>query len=237
MVTRENVKLLVVIAVMVLIGSALPAAAIIANADKVDGFHAVGSGASVSARKGKLVATSKTNGRLPNNIIGTAPDAAKLGGKAAADWRTLSFPMTSGQLSGSQNTAVSLGSIVTVNESAATSWWISFMVPPTHTASTPLSLDLVYSVDSPDACVWKAETLGAVSEIGGTTSARSWFITDVSTSSPISVPAGSPTVYKQTFHLQGTVAPLSTVKFGLFRVEQLTNPCGEVNWRGVLVHY
>lgn len=39
------------------------------NADKVDGKHAVGAAASVSSRKGKLVATSATTGRLPANII------------------------------------------------------------------------------------------------------------------------------------------------------------------------
>ena len=50
------------------------------NADKVDGKHAVGAGASVTKRKGKLVATNK-QGRLPNNIIKKAPDANKLDGK------------------------------------------------------------------------------------------------------------------------------------------------------------
>jgi len=42
------------------------------NSDKVDGKHAVGYGASLSARKGKLVATSSTNGRLPTNIVRNA---------------------------------------------------------------------------------------------------------------------------------------------------------------------
>ena len=51
------------------------------NADKVDGKHAVGSGASVNARKGKLVATDPGNGRLPNNIISKAPDSQQLDGK------------------------------------------------------------------------------------------------------------------------------------------------------------
>lgn len=50
------------------------------NADKVDGKHAVGAGATVQARKGKIVATSGATGRLPNNIIARAPDAALLDG-------------------------------------------------------------------------------------------------------------------------------------------------------------
>jgi hypothetical protein len=50
------------------------------NSDKVDGKHAVGAGATVNKRKGKLVATKATTGRLPNNIIAKAPDANKLDG-------------------------------------------------------------------------------------------------------------------------------------------------------------
>ena len=66
-------------------GPALAAAAYDAlNADKVDGKHAVGSGASIENRKGKLVATSPTTGRLPNNIIAKAPDAELLDGKDSA---------------------------------------------------------------------------------------------------------------------------------------------------------
>jgi hypothetical protein len=37
------------------------------NSDKVDGKHAVGYGASLNARKGKLVATSSTTGRVPDS--------------------------------------------------------------------------------------------------------------------------------------------------------------------------
>jgi hypothetical protein len=62
------------------------AAADVVNADKVDGKHAVGAGASVAGRKGKLVATD-AHGRLPNNIITKAPDAAKLGGEKPGTYR------------------------------------------------------------------------------------------------------------------------------------------------------
>lgn len=37
---------------------------------------AVGSGASTAQRKGKLVATNPRTGKLPNNILSQAPDAA-----------------------------------------------------------------------------------------------------------------------------------------------------------------
>lgn len=57
------------------------------NADKVDGRHAVASSASSSSRAGKLVATN-AKGRLPNNIIARAPDAALLDGRAAGTFVT-----------------------------------------------------------------------------------------------------------------------------------------------------
>ena len=60
-------------------------AAYVANADRVDQKHAVGAGASVDNRKGKLVATNATTGRLPNNIIAKAPDANRLDGMDSAD--------------------------------------------------------------------------------------------------------------------------------------------------------
>ena len=49
------------------------------NADRVDGRHAVGSGASRSKRSGKLVATNGS-GYLPNNIIRKARDSDKVDG-------------------------------------------------------------------------------------------------------------------------------------------------------------
>ena len=52
------------------------------NADKVDDKHAVGAGATIDERKGKLVATNAT-GRLPNDIIATAPNADRLDGASS----------------------------------------------------------------------------------------------------------------------------------------------------------
>ena len=57
------------------------------NTDKVDGKHAVASSATVANRANKLVATN-SDGRLPNNIVAKAPDAAKLGGKPPTAFAT-----------------------------------------------------------------------------------------------------------------------------------------------------
>src|SRR5918997_4118574 len=73
------------------------------NAGKVDGKHAVGAGARRSARAGKLVATSKRTGRLPNNIIAKAPDASELGGRKASKYVTKSVLSLSGRINQSIN--------------------------------------------------------------------------------------------------------------------------------------
>lgn len=50
------------------------------NAGAVDGKSAVSNNASISDRKGKLVATGAGSGQLPDNIIAKAPNSARLGG-------------------------------------------------------------------------------------------------------------------------------------------------------------
>lgn len=82
----DNFKIIAVAAVTAMVTAGGPPAVAAAynaiNADTVDGKHAVWAGASLDKRSGKLVATNETTGRLPNNIISRAPDAARLGGRA-----------------------------------------------------------------------------------------------------------------------------------------------------------
>ena len=81
---RTHVPLLVtalIAGTVVAVGPTVAQAAYDAvNSDKVDGLHAVKAGATTRQRKGKLVATSPRSGRLPNNIIKTAPNADKVDG-------------------------------------------------------------------------------------------------------------------------------------------------------------
>ena len=72
--------IIAVVAASAVAGPSAAAAAYVANADKVDNKHAVGSGATVVARKGKLVATNRTTGLLPNDIIAKALDSNQLDG-------------------------------------------------------------------------------------------------------------------------------------------------------------
>lgn len=71
-----------------------PAVAAFVNADQVDGKDAVSAGATVQQRRGDLVATNATTGRLPNNIIVQAPDSARLGGKLASTYRDSVIPVS-----------------------------------------------------------------------------------------------------------------------------------------------
>jgi hypothetical protein len=57
------------------------------NADKVDGRHAVSAHASSDDRAGRLVATN-ARGRLPNDIIATAPNAELVDGLDSTDLAT-----------------------------------------------------------------------------------------------------------------------------------------------------
>jgi hypothetical protein len=99
--SRKGSRVAIVVSVAALVMSVGvaggPAIAKALNADTVDHKHAVGSKATVKQRKGKLVATDKRTGRLPNNIIGTAPnalkaalaaDSAKLAGQPATSYLT-----------------------------------------------------------------------------------------------------------------------------------------------------
>lgn len=68
------------------------------NADRVDGKHAVGFGATVDNRSGKLVATNAVTGRLPNDIIAKAPNADKVDGHHANELSRVAMMATSDTL-------------------------------------------------------------------------------------------------------------------------------------------
>jgi hypothetical protein len=91
------------------------------NAHRVDGKHAVGAGASTARRAGKLVATN-SKGRLPNNIIGRAPNSARLGGLEPEQLRTQWLSVTrQGTVYGTSPGA----SAVTVTHPAAGTYCVS----------------------------------------------------------------------------------------------------------------
>ena len=107
------------------------------NADKVDGKHAVGAKASVAKRTKRLVATN-AEGRLPNDIIAKAPDADRLDGVDADDYRVLQLETGAADLQGG---ATHLGSIRLPDEGTPSFGW-SWVLPPDYEAGSPVVLEL-----------------------------------------------------------------------------------------------
>lgn len=104
-----TVKGFVAAATLVAVGTTAPAVAhsvvrFARNADHVDGIDAVR--AHAGERAGKLVATNG-RGRLPKAVIGTAPNAQRLGHHAAADYALTCLP---GVVVGSAFVPADLGS-------------------------------------------------------------------------------------------------------------------------------
>lgn len=107
------------------------------NAHQVDGKHAVGSGASLTQRKGKLVATA-SNGRLPNNIISKAPNAGKLDGVKSDDYRFLHLDLGSVYVLGGAD--FSGGVRLPDSGSPSASW--QWTLPQDYRAGRPVTLVL-----------------------------------------------------------------------------------------------
>src|SRR2546429_6924161 len=80
---KQHVETIIVAMITAAVTAAAPAVASnVTNADKVDGFDAVGCKASTQHRAGKLVAVCP-NGYLPRGIVRTVPNANRLGGMPA----------------------------------------------------------------------------------------------------------------------------------------------------------
>lgn len=167
--SRENLKLLIVATVCLAAGWTGPAVAAVTfaqNSDKVDGKHAVGAGATTTQRKGKLVATSPTTGRLPNNIVAVAPDAARLGAVPAANMRVSSIN-TRSLLDTGTATLDGFGPWLLAGSTGG--FRTIYLVPPGRKAMAPLKIDLTVWAGS-SSCTFrgKLEVLTAVTSLPGT---------------------------------------------------------------------
>lgn len=171
MFSRENVKLLAVATVCILVSIGGPVAARATydamNAHKVDGKHAVGAGASIAQRKGKLVATSGTTGRLPNNIIAVAPDSAKLGGKLPAAYRFISLDPMSWFVRNGATVTPGYGPLggVWLPDAGNPSVDFGFTIPPSYSGGT-LKLRLLWHTEGSGCSVELAPGYVSVGQAG-----------------------------------------------------------------------
>ncbi len=242
---RNNAKLIVVAAVAILLGLSAPAvghgvhAKFAHNADKVDGKHAVGAGAGVAKRRGKLVATNKS-GYLPNNIIKRAPDAARLGGFTHAQMSSMPLLVQGAGVSG---TATVGSGGVNLSAGSTGEMRFGFIVPPDHTEGTELHADIVYREHSSGACSWHISTSGLVGpneHLGDMVSHNgAWaFPGHTGWQGTIPVPAGGSNTFKATFTWPHTDAPGKYVQFAVQRNGgNAADTCGAIQVMGVQIRY
>jgi hypothetical protein len=210
------------------------------NAHKVDGKHAVGSGASVQQRKGKLVATNPKTGRLPDNIIASAPDADRLGGYTHRAMSAMIIPPQGVGVSGS---ASSTDQGVSLSSTTAGGLRFGIVVPPDHVTSAPLQVDVVYREDSPGACSWSVSTSGLEgpdSDTGADIHNGAWQFPGSGTgySGLVSVPAGDGMVHTLTLTWPFQDDPGMFIQLGLSRVAtDAGDTCGSISVYGIQLRY
>lgn len=196
------------------------------NAHKVDGKHAVGAGATVKQRRGKLVATDPKTGRLPRNIVAISP--------------VLAIPPQGVAVSG---TATSFSDGVSLSSTDTGELRFGFVVPPAHDPETPLRADVVYREDSAGACSWSVATSGLEgpdSPTGSDIHNGGWQFPGSGTgySGPTSVPAGEGSVHTLTLTWPFQDAPGMFIQLGLARLGgDPTDTCESVSVYGIQVRY
>lgn len=238
--SRENAKLVIVAVFCLVVGLSAPAVsatvqhALYADkAGKVDGRDAVGAGASVTQRRGKLVATNPTTGRLPDNIIAKAPDAAKLGGFSAAQLKTVSVSL-GGLVPGGAATVSSADVALVDNTSSAVS--AGFYVPANHRQPDPVRADVVvYTVG---ACNAHLSRFGAIVTPGTTSfNGTEWKSSGGTGTEVQALPAGYSTL---TYLLDesAAVTPGSVVHLGFTRDGgQAADTCTAISVMGLQFRY
>lgn len=237
---RQHVTVMIAAALGVMIGSVGPGVAQAAydavNADKVDGKHAVGAGATVNQRKGKLVATYPTTGFLPNNIIKRAQDSARVNGYGHAALRSLPLSAQGAFTSGG---AIPSHSGVSLSSSTDSSLTVGFIVPADHVSGAPLRVDMVFREFSPGACGAYLYVDGLHGPVDGTFYNGGWRILPLNGYDGLmQVPAGAADAHKQTFEWPFASVPGMLVEFSLTRAgAHVSDTCGSVLVSGLRLRY
>lgn len=156
-----------VIATSVVIGAPATAAVMSANSDRVDGKHAVGAATAVDARKGKLVATNRTNGRLPNNIIAKAPNADLLDGLDSTDLMGAQGPRGPAGVSSVRVVPIPAGSMISTRGTVLASTVLrpnrSFVVSASITATPATWSSVQCLLTQTKRATWDAMAQGEAS--------------------------------------------------------------------------
>lgn len=206
------------------------------DADKVDGRHAVHANTSVPNRKGKLVATDGTTGRLPDNIIRQARDSARLAGHAHRDLRSFPLPVQAAAASG---TAMKSSSGVTLSPDSYGGLRLGMILPPDYRAGAPVYADIVYEEGVAGPCSWHAYADGLVGPVDGTSYNGGWTVSATDQEGLIPVPVNGNT-FKKTFKwmVPHVTQPGTAIEFDLSRDgSHESDDCGYVHIRALRIRY
>ena len=181
-------------------------------------MHAGGSGATATQRRGKLVATNATTGRLPDNIIATAPNAAKLGGFTHTQLRSFPLSVTGALAQGGASLAADGGLVL--DNSGTPSITLTFPLPPDYHVGGTVSLDLVLEDINSGGCSIALSTDGLSGPVAGAASLTNhWSVSGDSPSGTVSFPsqAGSVMVKKTITWRSASTSPGSMIRLQLVR--------------------
>jgi hypothetical protein len=202
------------------------------NADKVDGFHAVGSKASKAKRAGKLVATDKA---------GRVPDSARVGGFNHAKLATINIAPQAAYLTGSASMSASGPVLAAAGNSTMV---VSFVLPPDRNPTGgKLRMDVVYQESSAGACSWYSFGQGLEGPDGGQNVSNvhngGWQPPGLSGySGAVEVPAGAGTAQRARFTWPFQADPGMFIQFSLTRQgDDAADTCGAVTVSGLMLHY
>jgi hypothetical protein len=237
---RQHITTTLAVALGVMIGSVGPGVAQAAydavNADKVDGKHAVGAAATVLQRRGKLVATNPTTGRLPDNIIAKAPNSDKLNGYSHKTLRNVPLPIQGAY----SETRVAGG--VLLPAAGPGVLVVSFIVPPDHAPNTPMWVDMTFVEASAGACKLHLDTNTSYGDVDfGQYVAAGWsFIPDApfTFAGLLQLAAGPEDLHLQSFAWPFTSQAGDFAEFRLIRGGDVpADDCGAVTVTGLQLRY
>ncbi|WP_395690941.1 hypothetical protein [Nocardioides sp.] len=198
------------------------------NARRVGGLLAVKAATSAASRAGKLVATDK-NGRVP--------DSARLGGATLAQVATMSIPPQSAGVSG---TAAQTENGPTLSGTGTGEARVSFIVPPTHQASRPITLDLVVQELTNTSCSAYVSLTGLHGEVGpaSAVSNGAWYFPGTTSSiGQLDFPVDDGQVHVFTFRFADAVSPGGYLGFSLLRdADSGNDTCSQLRIIGYQVH-
>jgi hypothetical protein len=209
------------------------------NADKVDGKHAVSSGASITQRRGKLVATNPTTGLLPSNIIRKAPDSSKLNGYPHSKLRFLSLPVQAAYTEGGATKSRNGVNLFATGDGTLT---ISVLVPPDHNPNSDLLMDVLIDETSTAACGIYVYLDGLVGPIGDSFYNGGWQPPGINDQEGlVQIPAGTSSGHTITFRGgagTSTDNPGQVVQFRMSRDgDNLDDTCQAFQVLGLQLRY